>query len=184
MQQSPSWEANRFAASQEMPRVLWNPKVHHRIHKCPPSVHILSHIDTIHFPTSHFLKLNINIILPSKPASFELRLSLRFPHHNLLHNSPPPPHVLHAPPILFFSIWSPDILKATSVSPIIPTTAVPPLVPVWGRIFQTILISHVFEINMRRIKKITRFQEPRKMWQEWRMEHCNPVREVTDDVNV
>jgi hypothetical protein len=34
MQQSPSWEANWFAASQEIPRILWNPKVHYRIHKC------------------------------------------------------------------------------------------------------------------------------------------------------
>jgi len=27
MQQSPSWEANRFSASREIPRILWNPKV-------------------------------------------------------------------------------------------------------------------------------------------------------------
>jgi hypothetical protein len=33
MEQSPSWEANRFSAGQEIPRILWSPKVHDRSHK-------------------------------------------------------------------------------------------------------------------------------------------------------
>jgi hypothetical protein len=35
MVQSPSWEANWFAASQKIPRILWNPKVHYCTHKPP-----------------------------------------------------------------------------------------------------------------------------------------------------
>jgi len=38
MEQSPSWEANWSAASQEIPHILWNPKVHHRTHKRTPPV--------------------------------------------------------------------------------------------------------------------------------------------------
>jgi hypothetical protein len=42
MEQSPSWEANWFSTSQEIPRVLWNPKVPHRTHKRPPPIPFLS----------------------------------------------------------------------------------------------------------------------------------------------
>jgi hypothetical protein len=37
MERSPSSEANRFSASQEIPPTLWNPKVHCPTHNCPMS---------------------------------------------------------------------------------------------------------------------------------------------------
>jgi hypothetical protein len=50
MEHSPSWEANQFSASQEIPHILWNPNVHYLTHKCLPPVPIQSQTDPVHTP--------------------------------------------------------------------------------------------------------------------------------------
>jgi hypothetical protein len=70
MAQSPSWEAKTSWATQEIPRILWNPKVHNRIHKSPPPVFILSQIDPVHGPPHPTSRRSILIL------SSHLRLGL------------------------------------------------------------------------------------------------------------
>ena len=85
MVQSPSWEANWFTASQEIPRISRNPKIHYRTHKRPPPVPILGQHNPVHIPTSHLLEIRPNIIHPSTPRSPQWSFSLRFPHQDPIH---------------------------------------------------------------------------------------------------
>jgi hypothetical protein len=78
--QGPSRKAKSLSDSQEIFSVLWKPKVHYRVHRCPALVHILSQVDTVHAHSTELFKIPFNIVLPSRPSKSPL--SFRFPHQN------------------------------------------------------------------------------------------------------
>ena len=84
MENSRSWEANRFSASHVIPHILWKPKFHYRIQKCQPPVPTPSQLDPAHTPVPYFLKIHLIIILSSMLGSCNWSPSLSYPHQNLL----------------------------------------------------------------------------------------------------
>ena len=96
-----------FAANQEIPRILWNPKVNYCTHKRPQPVPILSQLHPVHKTTSHFLKLHLNIIFPSTSWSAQWSLFLQVSPPKTCAHLSLPPYVPHVPTISIFSILSP-----------------------------------------------------------------------------
>ena len=64
MEQIPSWEANRFSASQEILCTLRNPKIHYDMHERPPHVTGSTQSMPPH-PTSLILYSHLRLGLPS-----------------------------------------------------------------------------------------------------------------------
>jgi hypothetical protein len=76
MELSPFWEPASCAATRELPSILWNPKIHYRVHKNPPVVLILTQINPVHTTSSYLTKTHLNIIHP--PSSWSSYWSLSF----------------------------------------------------------------------------------------------------------
>jgi hypothetical protein len=72
MEQSSSWETNRFSTSQEIARILRNPNVNYRIHKCLPplpevSVQVRGFLFE-HFVTRYVLRWGVVSTSPNPQA--------------------------------------------------------------------------------------------------------------------
>jgi len=66
------------SASQEIPHLLWNQKVHYLVHQSPPLVPILSLTHPVHKFSSYFPKIHSYTIFPSVLRSSELSLPFKF----------------------------------------------------------------------------------------------------------
>ena len=127
MEQSASSETNPFSATQEIPHILWDPKVHHRIHNSLPPVPILSQINPVHTPLP-CPEDPFWCTLLSTSGSSKWSPSLRFPHQAPVRTSPHPYTCQKPPPpTSFFLIWSPEQYMVRSTHHTAPRYVVFPL---------------------------------------------------------
>ena len=87
LEQSPFWDANRSAGSQEFSLSLWNLKVPYHIYKRQPPVPILSQINPVYAYPLYILKVHFNISFPSTPRSSKWFLSLKSLYQNPVYTS-------------------------------------------------------------------------------------------------
>jgi hypothetical protein len=88
------------SASQEIPRILWNPNAHYRIYKRPSFAPILGRIHAVHAQPSNFMKIHCNIVRLSTSRCWKWSLSFMFFHQNPV-CTPRISHVPHASTISF-----------------------------------------------------------------------------------
>jgi hypothetical protein len=57
---SPSWEAANCVTTQELPSIVWNPKVYYHVHASPSLVPLLSQIDPLRTTPPYLSKIYFN----------------------------------------------------------------------------------------------------------------------------
>jgi hypothetical protein len=114
---SPSWEVANYVATKELPSILWSPKIHHRVHKNPPLVPILSQIDPVQsHPTSvrSILILSTHPRLGSRDSAVGIatdyglddwEVEVRVPVGSRIFTSPCCPDRLWGPPNLLYNAY-------------------------------------------------------------------------------
>jgi hypothetical protein len=114
IEQSP-WGDDSRSAGQEIPRLLWSPEFHYRVHKCPK-------LDGIprQFNPVHYIKLYLRfIITPSRPGSLNWSLSFSFADQNFvyIYMCVCLPHACYMSRPPHSSIWSPylHLFKSTNL---------------------------------------------------------------------
>ena len=99
-EQSPFREANRSSTSQQILRILWDPKVHHRVHKRPQTINPGPNKLQSLLLLSRFFKVRFNIILPSSLGFSSDVFPSGLPTKTLYALLQPPIHAT-CPPISF-----------------------------------------------------------------------------------
>jgi hypothetical protein len=82
MGQSHFSESNSRSASQKSARILWNPKIHYRVHNSPMLVSVLRQMHRVHNFLPCFPKIHSNVIFPYTPRAslqiFRQKVCMRF----------------------------------------------------------------------------------------------------------
>jgi hypothetical protein len=88
--------------SQEILRLLWNPKVQYHDHKIPPLKPIVNHISSVYTFINYLLDIHLKIIPPSTPSYSKWSVPFMFSDKNFVCISQRPhacciPHPSHLP---------------------------------------------------------------------------------------
>jgi hypothetical protein len=98
-QHSPSSEANSHSATQEIPHLLWNPKVRYRVPRSLQFVPILNHMNPVLTLITYVSKIHLKINLSPYAYIHQVVYSLRAFQLRFSMHSSSRLCVLHSPPI-------------------------------------------------------------------------------------